>query len=78
MNEHKINGHIIHMNSTLGHFISPGNETNLNVYPASKFAVTALSESLRHELRMMKSKTKITVTILGLFYQQFKSLIVEY
>ncbi|CAH0549082.1 unnamed protein product, partial [Brassicogethes aeneus] len=60
MNEHGIAGHIVHMNSVHGHFVPGGNDNNLNVYPASKFAVTALAESLRQELRVAKSKIKIT------------------
>ncbi|XP_071455256.1 farnesol dehydrogenase-like [Hetaerina americana] len=51
-------GHIIHINSIAGHHIvpMPGNY----VYVASKFAVTALAEGLRRELRDAKMKTRIT------------------
>jgi NADP+-dependent farnesol dehydrogenase len=59
MQDKKIDGHIIHINSTLGHGIPP--LPGLNVYPASKFAVTALTETLRHELRHLGLKIKITV-----------------
>lgn len=52
-----IDGHIIHINSILGHKVIPGG----NLYNASKFAVTALTESLRHELNSLGSKIRITV-----------------
>ncbi|XP_044751238.1 farnesol dehydrogenase-like [Coccinella septempunctata] len=57
MKKHKINGHIIHINSVAGH--RPIGYVGENVYPASKYAVTALTESLRIEL---KADTKIKVT----------------
>ncbi|KAK9869638.1 hypothetical protein WA026_003383 [Henosepilachna vigintioctopunctata] len=58
MRRNEVAGHIVHINSDLGHVIPsiPG----LNVYPASKFAVSALTEVLRGEL--MRSGTKIKVT----------------
>lgn len=34
----------------------------LNVAPASKHAVTALTESLRQELNFLKSKIRVTVS----------------
>ena len=59
MKENKINGHIIHVNSVLGHqVLYPG----LSMYPPSKFAVTALTESLRQELNQQGLKIKITVS----------------
>lgn len=60
MRANNVDGHIIHINSILGHYIP--NFATLNVYPASKFAVTALTESLRHELNSLNSKIKITVS----------------
>ncbi|KAJ8943913.1 hypothetical protein NQ318_019521 [Aromia moschata] len=58
MKANNIDGHIIHINSVTGHQVPafPG----LNVYPASKYAVTALAETLRLELNSAKSKIKIT------------------
>lgn len=54
-------GQIIHINSICGHYVPilPHN----NVYPASKHAVTALTETLRQELFKMDSKIKVTVSI---------------
>ncbi|KAJ8964929.1 hypothetical protein NQ317_015395 [Molorchus minor] len=58
MKANKVDGHIIHINSIVGHNILalPG----WNIYPASKFAITALAETLRVELKLAKSKIKIT------------------
>ncbi|KAJ8916021.1 hypothetical protein NQ315_010889, partial [Exocentrus adspersus] len=58
MKANKVDGHIIHINSVGGHSIPdfPG----LSVYPASKFAVRALAETLRLELMNLKLKIKIT------------------
>lgn len=62
MRENNVDGHIVHINSLSGHRVS-GTLSNLNVYPASKFAVTALTETLRQELNSIGSKIKITVSI---------------
>ena len=62
MKENKINGHIIHVNSVFGHKVT--HFANLNVYPASKFAVTALTETLRQELNHEGLKIKVTVSFL--------------
>ncbi|XP_030745972.1 farnesol dehydrogenase-like [Sitophilus oryzae] len=58
MIESNINGHVIHINSIAGHYI-PFHQYS-NIYPASKFAVTALVETLRRELNLTKSKIKIS------------------
>jgi NADP+-dependent farnesol dehydrogenase len=69
MQAKKIDGHIIHINSVLGHRVlpSPGG----NVYPASKFAVTALTETLKHELRHLGLKIKITSVSPGIVETEF-------
>lgn len=54
-----VDGHVIHINSVLGHHVLQ--IPRLNVYPASKFAVTALTETLRRELMDLGSKIKVTV-----------------
>nr|XP_008194723.1 PREDICTED: farnesol dehydrogenase [Tribolium castaneum] len=59
-------GHVIHMNSIAGHIVPNMAEPSLNVYPASKFAVTALTESLRQELRTTRSLVKVTSISPGL------------
>lgn len=59
MRENGIDGHIIHINSINGHQVSVLPQSN--VYSASKFAVTALTETLRKELVGLGSKIKVTV-----------------
>jgi NADP+-dependent farnesol dehydrogenase len=59
MKAEKIDGHIIHINSVAGHTVP--NFPGSNVYPASKYAVTALTETLRQELNHLGLKIKITV-----------------
>lgn len=46
-----------------GHFVPnvPLPEPMLNVYPATKHAVTALTETLRKELIRVNSKIKVSV-----------------
>lgn len=56
----EIPGHIFHINSILGHQISPLIPQS-NVYPATKYGITALAETLRVELNDLKSRIKITV-----------------
>ncbi|KAJ8932484.1 hypothetical protein NQ314_014629, partial [Rhamnusium bicolor] len=58
MRANNVDGHIIHINSILGHQVL--NFPGLNVYPASKFAIRALAETLRLELNSLKLKIKIT------------------
>ncbi|KAF5281667.1 hypothetical protein FQR65_LT14597 [Abscondita terminalis] len=58
MIDHKVDGHVIHINSILGHYVAQ--VPNLNMYPASKFAVTALTETLRQELNSINSKIRVT------------------
>jgi NADP+-dependent farnesol dehydrogenase len=61
MKANNINGHIVHINSIAGHTVM--NIPQINVYPASKFAVTALTETLRQELTHLNSNIKITVSL---------------
>lgn len=63
MKRHDINdGHIITINSVLGHgVLRLDGWTSLNMYAPTKFAVTALTEIVRRELRDLGTKVKITV-----------------
>lgn len=57
-------GHIVNINSIFGHKIHsavPGTKPLNGMYPASKFAVTSLTESVRNELKFLKTKIKISV-----------------
>lgn len=62
MRKSGIDGHVIHMNSIGGHSVAT--LANANVYYATKFSVTALTETLRRELISIGSKIKITVSYL--------------
>lgn len=59
MQANGVDGHIIHINSVVGHKVLdfPGG----NVYPATKHAVTAITETLRHEFNRLNTKIKVTV-----------------
>ncbi|KAK4874251.1 hypothetical protein RN001_013611 [Aquatica leii] len=70
MQANNIDGHIIHINSLAGHRVSTVVVTN--VYPASKFAVTALTETLRMELNSIGSKIKITSISPGAVKTEFR------
>ncbi|XP_076268039.1 farnesol dehydrogenase-like [Rhynchophorus ferrugineus] len=58
MIQSNIKGHIVNINSITGHMIFdiPG----LSVYPATKYAITALSECLRLEINRSKLPIKMT------------------
>lgn len=54
-------GYIFIMNSILGHRI-PEIPLPLSVYPASKFALRAIAQSVRQELSLHKSPIRLTVS----------------
>ncbi|KAF2880512.1 hypothetical protein ILUMI_25665, partial [Ignelater luminosus] len=60
MKENNVDGHIVHINSTVSYNIP--NYSQINVYVASKFAVTALTKTLRQELKSSGSRIKISVS----------------
>ncbi|KAF5302100.1 hypothetical protein FQR65_LT08651 [Abscondita terminalis] len=64
MRKNNVDGHIIHINSLSGHRV-PQSKL-LNLYPASKHAVTALTETLRQELNSLNLKIKISSVSPGL------------
>lgn len=71
MKKHNIHdGHIINMNSILGHKVPYVTKFNVlssyNIYPASKFALTACNEVWRQELIAEKSDVKISVSCSGM------------
>ncbi|XP_017777411.1 PREDICTED: farnesol dehydrogenase-like [Nicrophorus vespilloides] len=64
MQANKVEGHIVHINSITGH--TPIYMQNTNVYGASKYAVTNLTEILRKELIDEKIKIKVSSISPGL------------
>ncbi|XP_030758791.1 farnesol dehydrogenase-like [Sitophilus oryzae] len=58
MKENNTEGHIVHINSILGHAVS--DLPNLNVYPATQHAITALAETLRLDLKRENLNIKVT------------------
>ncbi|CAO1421717.1 unnamed protein product [Diamesa hyperborea] len=67
--ERKEMGHIVNINSILGHKIHacvPGSKPMNGMYPASKYAVTAITECIRQELLYLDTLIKITSISPGL------------
>ncbi|XP_073841211.1 farnesol dehydrogenase-like [Musca autumnalis] len=63
MRERNFNGHIINVNCIAGHAVLPGIPQQLpttNIYSPTKYAVTAMTEIYRQELRELRSKIKIS------------------
>ncbi|XP_052872609.1 farnesol dehydrogenase-like [Anopheles cruzii] len=58
MVKRSVDGHIVHIGSVVGHIVP--NYPKLNVYPASKHAVRAITETMRQEMRDAGSKIKVT------------------
>ncbi|XP_058466520.1 farnesol dehydrogenase-like [Malaya genurostris] len=58
MKQRSVAGHIVHINSIAGHKVLQF--PHMNMYAASKFAVTAITETMRNELREMHSEVKVT------------------
>lgn len=69
MRENHIEGHIVHINSTMGHRVY--NIPGFNLYTATKHAVTALTETLRQELVRIGSKIKISSISPGYVKSEF-------
>lgn len=63
MIERNFDGHVIMMNSILGHNVISLGGSVLNAYPLSKFAITAATEVWRREFTTMSRKIKVTVSI---------------
>jgi NADP-dependent 3-hydroxy acid dehydrogenase YdfG len=61
-------GHVVHVSSMAGHRI-PGPDSG--VYAATKFAVRALTEALRQELRARKSPIRVTAVSPGHVLTEF-------
>jgi len=68
MRERDVAGYVIHINSRGGHSLDRG---VMHFYCATKFAVTALTEGLRQELREIKSKIRISSISPGFVETEF-------
>ncbi|XP_011204494.2 farnesol dehydrogenase [Bactrocera dorsalis] len=60
MSASKVKGHIIIMNSILGHRIPEVPVPLFSVYPATKHALTALCQTVRQEIHFLKLNIKLT------------------
>lgn len=78
MKKHDINGLIIHISSISARYVPdlPSETYRVNVYPASKHAVNALTDTLRFELRHEKSKIKITVSSKFCYSECYKPIFI--
>lgn len=65
MKKRSVNGHILHINSCAGHKIPffVGLYPSFNIYPSTKYAVTAMTEVMRQEFQTFGTKIKVTVSI---------------
>lgn len=63
MRKREVQGHIIHINSYAGHRIPffAGIFPSFNIYPSTKYAVTAMTEVMRQEALAFGTKIKVTV-----------------
>ncbi|XP_052872789.1 farnesol dehydrogenase-like [Anopheles cruzii] len=69
MKARDVKGHIINVNSIFGHKVHqavPGTRPLNGMYPASKYAVTAITECIRQELIYLNTGCKVTSISPGL------------
>lgn len=61
MEETKVEGYIVHINSIFGLTVPYKVGKDLNMYATSKYGVTAMTEALRLEILNKKLKIRVTV-----------------
>ncbi|XP_060662803.1 farnesol dehydrogenase [Drosophila nasuta] len=69
LRERNASGHVVLINSIVGHYLFnplPGSFQELNMYPATKHALTAMTELFRQEFRDFKTQIKVTSISPGL------------
>ncbi|CAO1439256.1 unnamed protein product [Diamesa tonsa] len=72
MQAREVNGHIVNINSIFGHKVNqavPGNKPMNSLYPATKHAMTAITECIRQELLYLQTQIKISSISPGLVEQ---------
>ncbi|KAH8335637.1 hypothetical protein KR074_007398 [Drosophila pseudoananassae] len=67
-------GHIVVMNSVLGHRIPEVPVPLFSVYPATKHAITALCQTVRQEIHFLKLNIKLTSICPGMVDTDFLSV----
>lgn len=75
MTSRGIDGHIILINSILGHSVPVMPGAQQSIYPPTKYAVTAMTEVLRQEFQADGNKIKVTVSEINNFMFQFLKLL---
>lgn len=70
MQRRQVAGHVVHVSSMSGYRVPEGS----GVYAASKYAVRALTEALRQELRELGSEIRVTAISPGFVETEFAAL----
>lgn len=72
MKDRDVSGHVVNINSIFGHKVNvcvPGNKPLNSLYPATKHAITAITECIRQELLYLQTQIKISVNIFSKFIE---------